>query len=242
MIDSKFGENDLGSTQSGLPSCNNQLPVAAKKIALRDLQNENSIMVPPSTGISSFSKERGPIINQIKVSGTKRPSPEVPVISPRNQCTSSNAANGHLVYVRRKPEAELGKSSTVDSTNSNANYLNLRHLHLSEDAMQLQPQMEEPRISSIPASEPASMASLMSSSCTSSVPVSLGKSGNTISSAQPIKLPLTSALPPLNDHKEMTKMQWEERYLNLQMKLRNMDQSNQEEYLQSMFLNLTKNL
>ncbi|CAK9153907.1 unnamed protein product [Ilex paraguariensis] len=131
MIDSKFSEYGLTNTETGLPNHDKQLlvPVVAKKKALRDLQNENTILVPPKSAvITLFPKESGPTSDAGKISGTKRPTPEC-LMSPSHQkCPTSNTSNGHLVYVRRKAEAELGKSSASDITSNNVDYSQLRKL------------------------------------------------------------------------------------------------------------------
>ena len=49
-IASKFCEYSLGNCKMDLPNRDKQLTVAVKKTALRDLQNDNKIMVPTSVG------------------------------------------------------------------------------------------------------------------------------------------------------------------------------------------------
>ncbi|KAK9287489.1 hypothetical protein L1049_015910 [Liquidambar formosana] len=231
MVDSKSSDYGLGNTETGLPTRDKQLPVALKKTALRDVQNENRIMAPTSMGNSLFSKERGPIIDAIKISGTKRPPPECPVSPTRTQSPSSNAANGHLVYVRRKSEAELGKSSTCGNTSNNADYPNSRQVDLVEEEMQLKPQMKEPKISCFPAFAPNPVAPLMNLSGKSPGTLSLGKSGNMLPPAEPNYLPLTSAFPSFDNSKGTRKKHWEERSIRLRLLLRNLDQSEQVDYL-----------
>ncbi|XP_022748551.1 uncharacterized protein LOC111298129 [Durio zibethinus] len=227
-IESKFSEYGLRNPENNSPTCDKQPPVGAKKTPLRDLQNEN-IIVPNTTGSFLFSKDRGPVINPIKVSGTKRPSPECPV-SP-SHCQSPSAANGHLVYVRRKSEAELGKSSASDSTSS-SNCQQLRQVGQLEEINQLKSQTKEPKVSCFPAFAPLPMTSLTSSSAKPSVPFPLGKSAMRLAPPESNQLPIVSAAPLLDSPKGIKKLHWEERYYHLQMALKKLDQSDQEDYNQ----------
>ncbi|KAA8535929.1 hypothetical protein F0562_028407 [Nyssa sinensis] len=208
------------------------VPVAAKKTALRDLQRENRIKVPKSMESSQFPKGSGPTIEAIKVSGTKRPASECMVSPPHQQSPTSNAANGHLVYVRRKPEPELGKSSTCDNTNNNADYPQSRKLSDQDETTQQKSQMSETKIC-IPEVTPIPRPSLMCfSSGKPSVPPSLGKSGNILPPADSTYLHVTSAIPSLDYPKRMNNQHWEERYHQIKNLLKHLDQSNQEDYTQ----------
>jgi hypothetical protein len=232
-IDSKFSEYGMANTENDLPTHDKQLPVAGKKTALRDLQNDNRIMVPNTTGNSPLLKDRGPIIDAIKVSGAKRPSLECPVSPPHHQSPCSNAANGHLVYVRRKSEAELGKSGTGDSTSINADCLQSRQLAHQEETTQPKSQMKEPKVSCFPAFAPFPMAASISSSGKPSVPHSLGKPGMRLASVESNYHHVASAVPSLSNPKGLKNLQWEEPYHQLEMLLRKLDQADQEDYLQS---------
>ncbi|KAD4982173.1 hypothetical protein R6Q59_001751 [Mikania micrantha] len=97
QTDSKFSEYVLANSESGLTKQD-------KKTTLRDLPNENRTMVPKSEG-SSLSKDNGPVVEHVKLAGTKRPQ-QIPA---RN--------NGHLVYVRRKTESDQQKNSTCNKEN-----------------------------------------------------------------------------------------------------------------------------
>ncbi|XWS40287.1 hypothetical protein CRYUN_Cryun18bG0127600 [Craigia yunnanensis] len=233
-IDSKFSEYGLRNPENNSPTCDKQPPVGAKKTPLRDLQNEN-IIVSNSTGSSPFSKDRGPVIDPIKVSGTKRPSPECPV-SP-SHCQSPSSANAHFVYVRRKSEAELGKSSAFDSP-STINCQLLRQVGQLEEINQQKSQIKEPKVSYFPAFAPLPMASLTSSSTKPSVTLPLGKSAMRLASSESNQLSVVSASPLLDNPKGIKKLHWEERYYHLQMLLKKLDQSDQEDYNQ-MFRSLS---
>ncbi|KAK3020946.1 hypothetical protein RJ639_046602 [Escallonia herrerae] len=215
MVDSKFSEYGMACNETGLPKHDMQMavPVAAKKIALDDLQNQ-IIMVPKSVGSSFSSKESAPSIEQVKVAGTERP--DCSVSSPHQQFPTSNSANGHLVYVRRKPEAELGKSSTCDKT---SNYAGCPQP--ADDSIPQKPQMNDSKVCM---AEDAAI-SRASSECFSpkelSVPLPLGKSTNTSPPADSNYLRVSSSINSL-----------EERSRRLQNLLELLDQSDQDEYVQ----------
>ncbi|XVF00763.1 hypothetical protein REPUB_Repub04eG0029600 [Reevesia pubescens] len=233
-IDSKFSEYGLRNPENNSSTFDKQAQVGgAKKTPLRDLQNENRI-VPNSTGSSPFSKDRGPIIDPIKVSGTKRPSPECPVSPSHCQSPSNSAANGHLVYVRRKSEAELGKSSAFDCT-STSNCQQLRHAGQVEEINQQKSQITEPKVSCFPAFAPLPMASLTSSSAKPSVPLPLGNSAMRLAPLESNQKPVVPAASLLDSPE---KLHWEERYCQLRMLLKKLDESNQEDYMR-MLLSLS---
>ncbi|KAI7741261.1 hypothetical protein M8C21_022869 [Ambrosia artemisiifolia] len=95
QTDTKFSEYVLANSETGFTKQD-------KKTTLRDLQNENRNTVPKSEG-TSLLKDNGPVVEPIKLAGTKR-SQQTPASS-----------NGHLVYVRRKTESEQHKNSTFNN-------------------------------------------------------------------------------------------------------------------------------
>ncbi|CAM8971819.1 unnamed protein product [Rhodiola kirilowii] len=113
-----------GTCDSSVLSNGKQLPVPVKKQALRDLPNENNVSTTKSIGNSTLPKEKVPASDPDKISGIKRPSSEV---NPPPSLAAVNA-NGNLVYVRRKTEAEVGKISSSVTTSNNTD------LHLSVKA------------------------------------------------------------------------------------------------------------
>lgn len=234
-VDSKFNEYGLANSETNLATCDKQQPVALKKKALRELHNENRIVVPKSNGNSPYSKDRVPIIDAMKVSGSKRPLHEFPVSPSRD----GNAANGHLVYVRRKFEADLGKTSTSDSTNiSAADCTHSRSVGHPENTHQ-KPQTKEPKVSCFPVFTHLPATSFVSPPGKHSVPL-LGKSVMKSTPTDSNYHPIASAAPSLDNSRGMKNLHWEERYHRLQLLLKKLDQSDQEDYVQSMSL-LCKN-
>lgn len=235
-IDSKFSEYGIGNSKMNFPNHDKQLTVAVKKTALRDLQNDNKMMMPTSVGSSSFLKDKDPATDSNRVCGTKRPSSDNPVNHHLQQSPGSNAANGHLVYVRRKSEADLGKSTACENPNINAYCPHSRQLCCEEEAVHLKPHTKEPKVSCLPAFAPFPLASSMSSSGKPSVPISLGKSVMRLAPVESNYLTASSS-PTIGHPKGLKNLHWEERYQQLQMFLRKLDLSDQEEYIQSMFRN-----
>lgn len=226
-VDSKYDEHGLGNTETDLPTRDKQLPVGIKKPVLRDLQNDNRITVPNTIKKSPLLKDRGPVNNSVKFSGTKRSSSECPEIPSQQQSPNSNAANGHLVYVRRKSEVELGKSSTCDSTSISAYFPNSKQFVNQQETM-------EPQAPCFPAFSSFPVASSMTSSGKPSVPLPLGKSGMRLGLAETIYHPFTSSTPSLSNQKGPKNLHWEERYRQLQLVLKKLELSDQDDYLQSM--------
>ncbi|KAF5727112.1 hypothetical protein HS088_TW22G00799 [Tripterygium wilfordii] len=231
-IDSKFSEYGLGSTETNLPTHDKQLPVAVKKTPLKDLQNENRITVPGPVGYPALLKDRGPIVDTAKVSGSRIPSPECPLSPPWPQPAASNGANGQLVYVRRKPEAELGKSNTCDALSNNADCPHAKQLGDQEVTILPRTHVKEPNFACFPAVAPSPVATLMSSSGKPSVSVPLGNSNMRSATAESNYKSVASATVALGNLKGTTNLHWEERYHQLQLYLKKLDQSNQEEYVQ----------
>ncbi|KAE8672894.1 Ubiquitin family protein isoform 1 [Hibiscus syriacus] len=203
-IDSKISEYGLRNPENNSATCDKQPLVGAKKTPLRDLQNEHRT-VPYSTGSSSISKDRGLATDPAKVSGTKRPSPECPVSPSHCQSPSTSSINGHLVYVRRKPEAELGKNCAFNCSSMN-NCQRLRHA--------------------------SQMASSTSSSYKPSMPLPPGKPATGLAPLESNQHTVVSATPGLDSPKGTMKLHFEERYYQLQMLLKKLDQSDLEDYAQ----------
>ncbi|GMI70558.1 hypothetical protein HRI_000725100 [Hibiscus trionum] len=231
-LDSKFSEFGLLKPENNSPACDKQCSVGAKKTPLRDLQNQNRI-VPNSIGSSPFSKDRGPCIDPIKVSGTKRASPECPLSPSQCQSPSNMAANRHLVYVRRKCEAELGRSSAFDCIGT-SNYQQMRQVTQLEEINQLKSLRKDSKVSFFPELAPLPMASLISPSAKPSVPLPLGKSATKLTPLESNQHPVVAlaASPLFNSPKGIRKLHWDLRYYQLQMLLKKLDQSDQEDYTQ----------
>lgn len=148
MADLKFSGHGLPNNETGLANQDKQptLLVTAKKIPLRDLQNEIRITGPTSMESFLFRKESGPLIEASKSCGTKRPAPECLVSPPHLQSPTTNAANGHLVYVRRRPDLELAKSSISYNTSNITDVpQGERNLHGCDETTEQKSDVKEPK-------------------------------------------------------------------------------------------------
>lgn len=195
IADSKFSGHGLPNNETGLANQDKQptLLVTAKKIPLRDLQNEIRITGPTSMESSLFRKESGLLIEASKSCGTKRPAPECLVSPPHLQSPTTNAANGHLVYVRRRPDLELAKSSISYNTSNITDIpQGERKLHGCDETTEQKSDVKEPKVC-VQDVAPLSRASLM---CFSSGGLSVSPSDSNHLSFSPV-------IPPLDCPQQM---------------------------------------
>ncbi|KAF4382790.1 hypothetical protein G4B88_021573 [Cannabis sativa] len=234
-VDSKVREYGMGTSETEFPTGDKQLPVAVKKTVLRDLQNDSRVRVPNSIEKSPLLKDTSPLTSTIKLSGTKRDSLECPESPSQHRSSNSNFTNGHLVYVRRKSEAELGKSSTCDSTNTNTNTnrLQSRPFGQQKEIIQPLPQTKNPEVSCLPGHSPIAMTSSMISSRKPSVPLPQ-KSGMQLASKESTD-PLVSDTPLSSNLKALRNLHWEDRYCRLHSLLNKLDQSQQVDYIKMLW-------
>ncbi|KAF8013204.1 hypothetical protein BT93_I1165 [Corymbia citriodora subsp. variegata] len=220
-----FTEHGQGRSECDLASGNKPSPLVAKKTALRELQNENRILVPNSDG--SSLKNKVPKVDTVKVSGAKRPSSDLLASLRCNQSLPSTAANNHLVYVRRKSDAEIGKSGIYESTSGGAGCPEVM-LNCQEELPELQSQLKEQKPSCFPALAPLPVDYSLSS---------LGKP-----SVPPIGIPCVKSASTGAYHdsdtaggsalKRTKYLHWEERFYQLQKLLSDLEQSDPKDYLQ----------
>lgn len=229
MINSKLNSNRLGDNGSGLPTYHKQPPVAIKKIPLRDVQNDNRSLLHRHT-----ESEGGSIADAIKTSGTKRLTPDCPQSPPCHQFFSSNGANDHLVYARRRFESELGKRRILDQPNKNAD--NLHSTQFCQNMQQIpqqQTQMKDRNVYCAPAFAPIPLASLVTFAFGEpSVPLSMGKPSNELLDVESNYLKVTSEVPHSVHSKETDDQQRKERFLRLQKVLKQCDEFDQNDYIQ----------
>lgn len=228
-VDSKVGELASGNSVAGLSGQDKQVPVPVKKTPLRDLQSENNIVAQKSPSIPLVLKEVV-TTETVKVSGVKRPSPESPM-SPHQQTSSNNGANGHLVYVRRKSEAETGKNSNNEVIADNAIPPEPSQLGHQEDGNPQKSLINDSQMQSLPAYAPFPGSVMSINSGKHSIPLSLGNSDTKLAfeelTSQAVKTVTTSPAEA-----RFKKQNWEQRYIHLQMYLKKLDQSSLEDHLQ----------
>ncbi|KAI3865869.1 hypothetical protein MKW92_009068 [Papaver armeniacum] len=224
MIDPKCNGHDNAGT--GFPVGDKQQPIAAKKIALRDLQNDNRIVEPKSLTAPPLIKDPAPTSDVTKVTGTKRPTPERPTSPVRH--LSPNSANGTFVYIRRKSDQEVTKGSNCENeTNKAINSPQLsQNIQGEKEATMQQIQVQGQKNSCFPAAP--SMPITVPSGGPPSVTHSLKMPVNMSSTMGPAS---TTDVLPTNPQRT-SDQNWKERFPHLQMFLRNCDHSSQEEYIQ----------
>lgn len=233
-IDSKFSEYGHGNSGKDVPSHEKQLQISSKKTALRDLQNDNRVTASNCSGSSPLLKESGPNSDFIKVSGNKRASPVRPASPPHFHSSTSNAANGHLVYVRRKSDADIGKNSHCDNTVIKADYPNLTKLGQLAETLHLKSQVKELQNHCFPAFTSFPMVSPINASGKPSVPHDVGKYGINLATVESNFHSAPSTVPSVGIPTAWKNLQWEDRYHQLQLLLNKLDQSDQQDYLQGM--------
>ncbi|XP_072090540.1 uncharacterized protein [Arachis hypogaea] len=225
----QFCEYGLSNSKMDLPNCDNQLDVAVRKTSLRDLQSDDKMKKLTFVSCSLLKdKDVGPDSNN--VFGSKRLLPHFSVNHLIQQSIGNNAANGHLLYARRKSEAELGKSIACENPSINAYCRYLSQLCCEQETAQIKPLIKVPKVSCFPTFAPFPMTSSMSSSRKPSVPISLGKSPLRLSPVESNYMTASSG-PASGNPKGLKSVHWEEQYQQLQMFLRKLDHSDQEEYI-----------
>lgn len=158
MINSKLSNNGMANSGTGLSTYHK--PVAIKKVALRDVQNDNGNIIHQHLESSNLS-------------GTKRLTPECPPDSPHHQFLSSTCAKDNSMHDYRKFESELGKRKIQDAGDKSTHNFQSR---LAKEIAQQKIQIRESKPSNLPAFAPMPMPSLMTlSSRGPSIPSSLAK-------------------------------------------------------------------
>ena len=230
MINSKLNSNRLGDNGNGLASYHKQPPVAIKKIPLRDVQNDNRSMLHGHTELEGVS-----IADAIKLSGTKRFTPDCPQSPPGHQFFSSDGANDHVVYARRRFESELGERRIPDQTNKNTdNFHSTQFCHNMQEIPQQQSQMKDHNVYCAPAFAPIPLASLVTFAFAEpSVPLSMGKPSNGLLDDESNYQKVSSEVPRFFHSKETDDQRRKERFLHLQELLKHCDEFDQNDYIQS---------
>lgn len=129
MVDN-FSEYRFVTCGTTMATGDKQQPMPAKKMALRDLSNETRDTILMTPGNPPLQKERAPATDAIKVSTTLKQQNSCQGSPARLQPLGSNGINGHLVYVRRKIEADTGK---VNNNNSESRKYEKESEHANND-------------------------------------------------------------------------------------------------------------
>ncbi|XP_057502126.1 uncharacterized protein LOC130785936 isoform X2 [Actinidia eriantha] len=218
MINSEVNCNVLGNSGTGMPPDYKYSPLV-KKIALRDVQNDNRSLIHSHPECSPDLDRH--IICTIKVSGTKRLTPECPISPPLDPSLRKNDVNDHLIHTRRKFELEPDKGRMQDSLDKLAYWplsSSKHYFHKQEELTRQQSQMRESNLYCAPEVRRNHMASMMAFPYGGpGVSNSIGKHGNG---------------QPAADSKATDDQLRKERYLHLQKFLKQCDEFIQRDYIE----------
>lgn len=162
MVNSSFNNNAWGNSTTALPDYHKQSPLAAKKAALRDVQNDNRSFIcyrPESSCITG-----GPVKESIKVFGTKIVTSEYPCSPLRNQSLRSNGSKELEANAGISLDLELGKRRNRGTAEENGDCLNSkRYFQKQSNLPEHQTKKLDHEMSCLPAFAPTSAASLIAS-------------------------------------------------------------------------------
>ncbi|PRQ19271.1 hypothetical protein RchiOBHm_Chr7g0215391 [Rosa chinensis] len=224
MVNSSLDNNALGDSVVNSPISHKQSTLRMKKVALRDVQNDNRIYMPNHPENScNLGRQVGDLI---KVTGTKIVTPERPRSSPCHQFSNISGLC----------EQALGKRRIQDVTDQSADCLNSkRHLQKQAGVTDDRTKKQENESPCAPSFAPNFLTSPISfSPGKPPVPLFLGKSSNASPGARSRHLKFTPdrMVSNLVDPKRNNDENRTERFLCLQNLLKLIDESNQGEYIQ----------
>lgn len=221
MINSEVKSNVQCNSGTGTPPERKHSPLV-RKIALRDVQNDNRSLIHNHPEISTFLEGR-PITGAINISGTKKLTPEK---APLYASLSQNGVNDHLFDTRRKFESGPGKGRIQDATADC-----LQRTIKQQVLPRQRTQMGESNFSGAPVVGPHHIASMTTfPHGVPSVPISLGKHENGLPLAESDYLKVKIEVCQSIDSK-VTDDQRVERFLHLQKFLKQCDESYNRDYI-----------
>lgn len=208
-----------------MPSGEKQPPVSAKKVTLRDLPSETNSFTSNSLDHSPL-KNRGSVLDIPRLSGTKRDQPGSPFTPPHPH--QNSIYNGHLVYVRRKLDTGPNKACAEDEEHTDPPYSSNCTMDQSSEAKSLEEHEAKLYGFSTPLLSSASLISYLGS-------------GYLPSTGRPVNLMSISlteqssiSLAPQPQTRYQGEGYWKDRFIRLQMYLKNCDQFDQDKYFQSL--------
>lgn len=240
-VDSKTSDHGKANTKSGVPKHDKPLsvPEAVMGTAVQDSQSENVVAASKSIESPLFPEANNMVNNVSNITGSKRPTPEC-LVNPLNRYSTNNSGSGHLVYVRRRPDGELSKTAASNNQSGVTDYSQLKKLSQHDEKAQTEIQIKEARYYVPEVSSMSRTPSRGSLSMKPSVPPSTGESNNNLASVNVSNYQVTSTSLLLDNPKKVNFKHWEERYFQLQNLLHKLEQSKQEDYIQSMYSNFLR--
>ncbi|KAK9690611.1 hypothetical protein RND81_09G140800 [Saponaria officinalis] len=229
-IDSKIGDVTLGNDEAVSCAPDKQFPMAVKKTPLRDLRSENNI-IPLKSLSNPLALKEALTTDAAKVTGTKRSSPDTHM-NPHQQSPNSTAANGRLVYVRRRSDGETGKSGNSEVIPDHAQSPSKSEPGDREDGVPTKTLDKELPTQCLSVNAPIPTSPTMCiPSAKPSIPSEFRSLDSKLVSEEHQSKMVTSPVGlPAEDR--VNKQNWEERYIQLQMYLKKIDQSSLEDHLQ----------
>ncbi|PKU77667.1 uncharacterized protein LOC110097701 isoform X1 [Dendrobium catenatum] len=111
----KFTDQRLFSSRNVTTASDMHYPISINRMSLSELPNESGgIMKSPLGSVQPIKVQDNS--DSANLVGNKRQQGECSSTPPaRNQALATNGSTGHLVYVRRKPETEHGKTNTTSN-------------------------------------------------------------------------------------------------------------------------------
>ncbi|KAM7258839.1 hypothetical protein ACFE04_014580 [Oxalis oulophora] len=214
MIDSTVDNSGLNKIVSGLSLQNKQSPIAAKKTALRDVQNDNRSFLLKQGGGGSNA-------DVVKLAGAKRFSPECNSVSPRLKLLKKSFINSHTGSLGNKLEFEQGKSKVQETAPSDTNINSLRTGKYPSETTEL-PQQQIRNMERNLSSPGGPSVTISQKKCNGNTPASI--------STHVVKQEVPSSDDIERDAEERRK----ERFFSLQKVLKYCDESDQRVLIQGL--------
>ncbi|PIN01666.1 hypothetical protein CDL12_25826 [Handroanthus impetiginosus] len=219
MINTEHNGNGISSVRTATSAHDKQLPLALKKTALRDVQNENvgSLHKQQESLLPGGGRSSG---DTIKVCGTKRLTPERPSSSQGLPSLAYNGTNENVMNARRRFELELGRGRLQNSVEKISD--------LRQEFTQKITQMRDSNLHHIPVATSNNLTATMTfPSSGPSVPSSFVKHSNSTPASN-----VSQELHRSGDTKGNSEQLRTERFIRLQKFLKQYDETNQTEYTQ----------
>ncbi|XP_073158120.1 uncharacterized protein [Henckelia pumila] len=226
MINTERNVSGVGINGTYSPAHDKQLPSTLKKTALRDVQNENAGSMPKQqdnllTGVGKQNREA------VKVSGNKRLTPERPSSSQGLPSLTYNGMNENVMNARRRFELELGRGKLQKNVEIYSDSSQLRNtVQPSQEVPQKPAQTKDNSMKHMPVATSNNMSPIAVFS--SSVPSVPNKQNNSTQAAK------VSPEVPRTVEKSTNDQLRTERFIHLQKFLKQCDETNQREYMQTL--------
>lgn len=232
MINSDLRNNELGNCGTSLSLYHKRPPIALKKVALRDVQNDSRSITHNDAGSCIL----GVVANDGHVSGTKRLTPECPIKPHYHQSWRSNGAIEHLAQADRNFDSELGKRRVPETSVKMNHFQKLgKYFHNQPELPQRHFDRQENNTFCVPAAAPTPIALTTISPGRPLVPFFVEKPGNGLSVALAHEFQFTSESEVSHsaDFEGSRDHETKEQFLPVQRPLKLCDDYDQMNYIQS---------